>query len=187
MNLITRRSFIQSSLALPMLGPSLALGEGGDSEREVVRVPANQDRFGKRRKVFGSLPIDVKVAGSDTGGRLFLIEQIDEVKGGPPRHIHHGQEEWFYVVGGSYAIEVGEERFDLQSGDSVLAPRGIPHAWAHVGEGLGRMLIGFQPAGRMESFFREATRLKGIPQGPALAKLFLDHDMTLVGPPLSVG
>lgn len=151
------------------------------------RVPAGQDRFGQRRKVFGSLPIDVKVAGSDTDGRLFVIEQIDEVKGGPPRHVHHAQDEWFYVVEGSYVIEVGSDRFDLKSGDSVLAPRGIPHVWAHVGDGLGRMVIGFQPAGRMESFFAEATRLEGVPMGPALAKLFRDHDMDLVGPPLGAG
>jgi len=150
-------------------------------------VPAGQDRFRSRRKVFGSLPIDVKVAGSDTEGRLFLIEQIDDVKGGPPRHVHHAQEEWFYVVEGSYVIEVGDDRFELKSGDSVLARRGIPHVWAHVGDGRGRMLIGFQPAGRMESFFAEATRLEGVPMGPELARLFRDHEMDLVGPPLALG
>ena len=155
--------------------------------QKAIRVRLDEDRFGKRRKVFGSLPIDVKVAGSDTDGRLLLIEQIDDVKGGPPRHVHPSQEEWFFVVEGEYAIVVGEDRYDLRAGDSVLAPRGIPHVWAHVGEGRGRMLIGFQPAGRMESFFQAATELVGVPSGAALVDLFRDHDMEVVGPPLSAG
>jgi mannose-6-phosphate isomerase-like protein (cupin superfamily) len=54
--------------------------------------------------------------------------------------VHVSQDEWFYVLQGDYVVEVGGNRFDLGPGDSVLAPRGIPHVWAHVGEGIGRML-----------------------------------------------
>lgn len=187
MKSIPRCAFIRSALALPLFGPALIFANAGETARRSVRVPVDQDRFGKRREVFGFLPIDVKVAGTDTDGRLLLIEQIDTVKGGPPRHFHHSQEEWFYVVEGSYVIEVGEERFEMKRGDSVLAPRGIPHVWAHVGDTLGRMLIGFQPAGRMGSFFSEATKLTGVPAGPELARLFHDHDMDVVGPPLRTG
>ncbi|HUG36678.1 MAG TPA: cupin domain-containing protein, partial [Candidatus Limnocylindrales bacterium] len=42
---------------------------------------------------------------------------------------------------GEFALEVGEERFTLRPGDSVFAPRLIPHAWAHVGEGPGTLLL----------------------------------------------
>lgn len=149
-----------------------------------VHVPANRDRFGRRRKVFGMLPLDIKVSSADTGGGLLVIEQVDDVKGGPPRHVHPEQDEWFYVVEGAYTIEIGAERFDLTAGDSILAPRGVPHVWAHVGEGIGRLVIGFQPAGKMEAFFAEATELDGIPAGPMLADLFGRHGMQLLGPPL---
>ena len=187
MSSIERRSFLHGVLAIPFLGSALTRADVGDAVRRAIRVRFDEDRFGKRRRVFGSLPIDVKVAGSDTDGALFLIEQIDDAKGGPPRHVHPGQDEWFFVVEGEYAVVVGEERFDLRAGDSVLAPRGIPHVWAHVGESRGRMLIGFQPAGRMESFFETATQLTGIPSGPELVELFRDHDMEVVGPPLGAG
>lgn len=186
MKSIPRRTFLGSVLALPFVSatPGFATTE---SERHGIRVAADQDRFGHRRRVFGSLPIDVKVSAADTDGGLLLIEQIDEGKGGPPRHVHHLQDEWFYVVRGLYVVEVGGERFELQSGDSVLAPRGVPHVWAHTGEGTGRMLIGFQPAGQMEAFFAEATELGGIPAGPDLARLFSDHGMEVLGPPMDVG
>jgi hypothetical protein len=56
-----------------------------------------------------------------------------------------------------------------------------------MGDGVGRLLIGFQPAGEMEGFFAEATALDGIPAGPELARLFRDHGMELLGPPLATG
>lgn len=169
---------------MPFLGVAHGGAGAGGPERRGVAVSADHDRFGQRRKVFGSLPIDVKVSGTDTDGGLLLIEQIDDRKGGPPRHVHHRQDEWFHVVRGLYVIEVGGERFEMRSGDSVLAPRGVPHVWAHTGEDTGRMLIGFQPAGEMEAFFAEATRLEGIPAGPELARLFRDHGMEVLGPPM---
>lgn len=184
MNSIPRRKFLGGVLALPFVGAIPSVADAEASERLGIRVNADGDRFGLRRKVFGSLPIDVKVSGTDTNGDLLVIEQIDERKGGPPRHIHYHQDEWFYVVGGLYVVEVGGERFEIRSGDSVLAPRGVPHVWAHVGDGTGRMLIGFQPAGEMEAFFAEATKLEGIPAGPDLARLFREHGMEVLGPPL---
>ncbi len=47
----------------------------------------------------------------------------------PRRHLHHSEEEWFYVIQGDYIFEIGTERFRLTSGDSVLGPRATyPHA-----------------------------------------------------------
>lgn len=149
-------------------------------------VPAGGDCFGKRRQVFGRLPIDLKVVGSQTDGGLLVLEQIDDRKGGPPRHVHVNQDEWFYVIQGEYVVEVGETRFELGPGDSVLAPRGVAHVWAYVGEGTGRMLVEFHPAGLMEAFFAQATQLSGASPGPELARLFSDHGMQLVGPALQV-
>jgi len=79
---------------------------------------------------------------------------------------------------------VGEERFRLDAGDALLAPRQIPHVWAYVGYTSGRILITFTPAGKMEAFFREVTKANAMPpQDPALWQA---HGMELLGPPLSV-
>jgi mannose-6-phosphate isomerase-like protein (cupin superfamily) len=160
-------------------GPERVSGSG-------LLVKAGRDLFGRRRPVFGFLPIDLKVVGGATEGGLLILEQVDEREGGPPKHVHPSQDEWFYVIVGDYVVEVGEERFTLGPGDSVLAPRGVPHVWAHVGAGLGRMLVGFHPAGEMEAFFARATQLAGIPPGPELGELFAEHGMQLLGPPLKV-
>ena len=105
-------------------------------------------------------------------------------KGGPARHLHYDQDEWFYVLEGEFQFEVGAERFRLQPGDSLLAPRRVPHVWAFVGEARGRILVAFFPAGKMEAFFREVTKANAMPpQDPGIWRA---HDMELLGPPLSV-
>jgi hypothetical protein len=73
--------------------------------------------------------------------------------------------------------------FRLRAGDSLLAPRNVAHVWACVGEKLGKMIVVFQPAGKMEEFFRALGTLKGAPSQEEVRRLFLDHGMTIVCPP----
>jgi len=152
---------------------------------EAVYVPTGGDRFGQDRRVFGALPVTVKVSSQDTGGALLVVEQNNSQKGGPPRHIHHDQDEWFYAVHGEYVVEIGGEIYPLHPGDSVLAPRGVPHTWAHIGEETGRLLIAFQPAGTMESFFSAAAPASATGSAE-VAELFAAHGMRLTGPPLKI-
>ncbi len=157
------------------------------SSDQGISIPAGGDRFQEGRKVFGSRGIDFKVSSLDTNGDLLIVEVTDDTKGGPPRHLHHEQEEWFYVIDGEYIVEIGDERYRLGPGDCVLAPRGVPHTWAHVGEGKGRQLIVFQPAGKMEVFFGELSKVAGVPQREVMQRLFGSHGMEMTGPPLPVG
>ena len=61
-------------------------------------------------------------------------------------------------LAGEYVVEIGDQRFRLGPGDSVLGPRRVPHAFVYDGAGPGRILIGFTPAGRIEQFFRDRKR-----------------------------
>ena len=136
--------------------------------------------------MFGTRAIDFKVSTQDTNGALFIIEVTDDRKGGPPRHLHHEQAEWFYVIDGEYAAAFGDERYRLRPGGSILALRNVPHGSAHAGGGIGRQLLVFRPAGKMEAFFGELAKVEGIPQREELQILFNSHGMDITGPPLSV-
>lgn len=148
----------------------------------VMRFAAGADREGENRGL-GISTIAFKVS-TPTPSDPFILENTFLAKGGPARHLHYDQDEWFYALEGEFQFEVGAELFRLQPGDSLLAPRQIPHVWAFVGEGQGRILIAFFPAGKMEAFFREVTRANAMPaQDPALWRA---HGMELLGPPLPV-
>ncbi len=145
-------------------------------------VAAGHDLSGEHRGL-GISHIDFKLAPPDEQGVL-IIENVFHAKGGPARHLHHAQDEWFMVLEGEFLFEVGEERMQLRPGDSLLAPRGVPHVWAFVGDGQGRILIAFLPAGRMESMFRQMFSANAMPpQDPAL---WAAHGLQLVGPPLPI-
>ncbi|GIK40165.1 MAG: hypothetical protein BroJett011_39980 [Chloroflexota bacterium] len=148
----------------------------------VLRVAAGEDRFGEHRGL-GISVIDFKLCPQDSKG-LLILENTFRAKGGPAQHLHYDQDEWFYAVEGEFIIEVGQERITLKPGDSLLAPRQVPHVWAHVGERRGRILIVFMPAGKMEAFFREVTKANAMP--PQDPELWRAHGMELLGPPLAV-
>ena len=63
------------------------------------------------------------------------------------------------MIEGDFAFEVGDERFTLGPGDSLFAPRMVPHGWAHVGDDPGTLLLAVQPAGSLEAFFREGCEM----------------------------
>ena len=153
------------------------------SNSDIHKVPAGEDLFGEHRGL-GISEISFKVVPQDENG-LFVIENTFHAKGGPAKHLHFDQDEWFYSVEGEFILEVGSERIVLKPGESLLAPRKVPHVWAFSGNGpRGRMLITFLPAGKMEAFFREVTKANAMPpQDPALWKA---HGMELLGPPLKL-
>ncbi|HRJ41653.1 MAG: cupin domain-containing protein [Caldilineaceae bacterium] len=153
-----------------------------NSTHAPVLVTAGQDRFGEQRGL-GVSSLRFKMSSTETSD-LFVVQNEFHSPGGPARHLHHSQDEWFYAVEGEFVAEVGGERFSLKAGDSLFAPRNVPHVWACTSPAGGRMLITFAPAGQMEAFFREVTEANAMPpQDPALWRA---HGMELLGPPLRI-
>lgn len=178
---MTRRTFLGVAATAYPLATSGQISSLSSSR--AVHVLAGEDRFGEH-KGLGISTIDFKVSTQDSGGALLVIENTNRAKGGPARHLHMEQDELFYVLEGKYLIEVGREKFNLKPGDSLLAPRKVPHVWAYVGDNVGRVLITFTPAGRMEEFFVEVSKAGAMPpQDPVLWRA---HGMELLGPPLPV-
>ena len=144
---------------------------------ELHPVAAGEDRFGALHSL-GFSELAFKVGTQETGGNLFVIEHRDLVPGGPPLHMHLNQEEWFYVMEGSVAFIVGDKRATLNAGESILAPRRVPHTFSSLVP-ASHMLIGFAPAGKMEAYFRDA---KGDAKLAASAEYINRYDMQWVGP-----
>lgn len=152
-----------------------------------IHVAAGKDRFEENDLlIWGLIPLSTKISARDTGGSLYLFEHRDMGKGGPPRHIHHEQDEWFYAIKGEFVVEVGDEQFRLHPGDSLFAPRQVPHAWAHISDEPGTLLTAVTPAGTFETFIRDTTRFSELPTPEEIAQAFAAHGMTVVGPPLAI-
>jgi DNA-binding transcriptional MerR regulator/quercetin dioxygenase-like cupin family protein len=157
-------------------------------------VGAGSDRFGEDIKLGGE-PNNCKVSGRDTDGAMCVFEFTGS--GGGPRHLHFEQDEWIYVIQGEFEFQVGDKHLRLGAGESVFLPRKVAHIWGCVSARPGKILNVYQPAGRMEEFFRAVSRFKDLPtreqvanrtytdqQIQALHRLFENHGLDLLGPPL---
>jgi len=154
-----------------------------EEARSAILVRADIDRF-ENPFNFLDARFAVVVSASDTNAAICSIDTDRYQRGGPPMHIHDAQVEWFLIREGEFDIRVGEKTHHLKAGDSLLAPRGVPHAFANTTE-KGRMQVTFIPAGSMEPFFYEASAMKS-PTPQDMAVVFSKHGMRVVGPPLLV-
>jgi quercetin dioxygenase-like cupin family protein len=106
---------------------------------------------GRRRPVD---QITFLITGEQTGGAFFMAEVWVPPGGGTPPHIHHREEETFYLQQGTLTIQVGGKTLDASPGDFIHLPRGIVHCFQNTGNADAKFLMVVTPAG-LEKFFVE--------------------------------
>jgi len=156
------------------------------STNKGFKVNAGEARFGKHFRMKGVTlnTLDIKISTEDTDGQLAVFEQTGHTpNGGPPLHIHPFQDEWFYVIEGNYLFQVGEEKYEMKAGDTIFLPRNIQHAFIQL-TNQAKVIVSYQPAGKMEAFFKATDQWTSPPLKEEIEKVFMDHDMKVVGPPL---
>jgi len=110
-------------------------------------------RTGQAYWVMGDL-FTYLVTGEESGGSYFTLEVHVGPGNGPPPHIHHREEEQFYILEGELTFRVGEQTIRASAGDFVHIPRETVHSFKN-GPTLAKLLSTFSPAG-IEGFFAEA-------------------------------
>lgn len=128
----------------------------------------------------------ILLSGQETGGAYALILDEAPPGAGPPLHIHHNEDETFYILQGTLTVQVNEERLTLTAGMTAFLPRGIPHTYANLGAETVRYLGVVTPAG-LENFFAEVTPLASEtePDMATIIALAARYKVELVGPPLA--
>src|SRR5919106_1634462 len=89
----------------------------------------------------------LKATGTTTGGNLVLLENLTAPGGGPPPHVHTHEDEFFFVLDGTFEIRIGEDLLSLAAGGFPYVPRRTAHNSPNPGEPPSRLLVGFPPAG----------------------------------------
>lgn len=123
----------------------------------------------------------VKVSGKDTQGRCVVFDTLRRGELGPQLHLHTDCDEWFFVLAGEFKFQVGEETMHLKTGDTLLVPQNVAHAFVKNTKEEGRLVVMHQLAGTMEEYFRLASKLPN--QQPAARKELAEkHGMQILGP-----
>jgi len=132
----------------------------------------------------------MKVAANDSLDQFALVEAIAFRTTEPPLHIHHREDEAWYVLDGQMTFYVGDDTMTATAGAFVFAPRGIPHTFT-VDVEPTRVLVFAAPAG----FERFALELGGnaisdmpppglaVPDPDVLGPVAERYGIEVVGPP----
>ena len=72
----------------------------------------------------------MRATAEQTGGAFSLMEEVMPKGTEPPPHVHHREDEAFYVLDGALTVRVGDEKFTAEPGAFVFCPREIPHLLA---------------------------------------------------------
>lgn len=105
---------------------------------EPVRFVAHHE--GEVHPVMGD-PMRFIVTAEHTAGAFALAEQQVRPGNGAPPHIHHHEEESFYVLEGEFLVVVNGMEQRVRPGDFVHIQRGAVRSFTNVGETRGRLLI----------------------------------------------
>ena len=133
----------------------------------------------------------IKASSETTAGRVAIIEHLAPRGSGSPLHVHHREDEWFYVIQGELTFWVGGEVIVAPAGSFVYGPQEIPHTFT-VSSDTARFLLVAEPAG-FENFMRTlsepATELvipapaTEPPDVEAMTRLAAEYGIEILGPP----
>jgi mannose-6-phosphate isomerase-like protein (cupin superfamily) len=132
----------------------------------------------------------MKLNGSEAEDRFALVEAIATRATEPPLHIHHNEDEAWYVLEGQLTFYVADKILEASAGSFIFAPRGIPHTFT-VDVEPSRVLVFATPAGFERFAFElgEPARSNGVPPDVEMPPLEIlgpvaeRYGIEVVGPP----
>jgi quercetin dioxygenase-like cupin family protein len=151
-------------------------------------LPANQ-------LWFQNSLVTIRVSTSEGQDGLSILEHLVPYGFSPPLHLHRTEDEVLHVVEGEFRVRVRDQDHQLAAGDTLLAPRGIPHTYRVESANGGRCLA-ITARGDFERFVRAVSRPAERPELPeaagppsadaiqALKATAAKYGIELVGPPI---
>src|ERR687898_910056 len=114
--------------------------------------------------------VTIKATGKETGGHYALVEVLEPEGEEAPLHVHHNEDEAFWVLEGELTFQVGDETIKASPGSFLLGPRDVPHRYT-VNSGPARLLFVLSPAGFEELIYATSEPVKERtlpppPEGP---------------------
>lgn len=124
------------------------------------------------------------VAGDSQGASTVFLENVPP-GAGPPLHVHHREQETFYVLSGALRFHCEGRDEILEAGGLALIPAGAKHTFKNEGDSEAEALITLTPGGG-EGFFKavEAEGLNPADDMPRIAEIAAEYGLEFVGPPL---
>jgi quercetin dioxygenase-like cupin family protein len=124
----------------------------------------------------------VRASSETTGGILAVIEQVGDPGLGSPYHIHHNEDEQFYILEGQLRFVSGDQSWTAGPGTFAFLPRDIPHGFEVIGDTPARFLLMVTPGG-FDAFVAELTEAAPAPPDmPKVMEAAGRYGLEILGP-----
>ena len=109
-------------------------------------------RLGQTRHGPGGAIHRIIATAESTNGTFFALDDLEPPGGGTPLHVHTREDEYFYVIEGELTLYVDGKTIKLKAGESIFAPRNVPHCFKNCSSKPARFIVMCMPA-QIEGFF----------------------------------
>ena len=144
-------------------------------------LPPSTDATGRVFSVVGDR-YHFLVTGEESGGAFAMMEFLVPPQHGPPPHVHHREDEVFYVLEGEFTFTVAGRTIHATAGQTLYGRRDVPHTFKNTGDKAGRMIVVVAPAG-LEKFFAEIGTPLASPQAAPVEPTPADIQRLLAAAP----
>jgi len=134
----------------------------------------------------------VKATARSTGGAYGLLESEIAPGFSPPLHVHHREDEAFWILEGELSMRCGDRTFRAGPGSFVFLPRDVPHTFVVESDTPARMLTLLTPGGGEGVFIEGGRPAEGAglppatpPDIEALKRVSERFGAEIVGPPMA--
>ena len=146
----------------------------------MATVPTS--RLGQHRYGPGGGRYRFIATGDSTQNTFVGLENVEPPGGGTPLHSHAREDEFFHVLEGELTVFVDGKTVTLGAGQSLFAPRGIPHCFKNCSSSPVRFLVMCMPAA-IEAFFDYGLAL---PSGGAPSDEQLIQQIMMLAPQFGI-
>ncbi|GLQ16104.1 cupin domain-containing protein [Maritalea porphyrae] len=120
-----------------------------------------------------------------TDGKISVVDSLSPVGSGPPKHIHHNEDETFFMISGKCEVWIEGTTTEHGPGEAVFIPRGKEHTFRVIGDEPSRHLVILNPGGFEGFFAAMADGQYQVPDDMPTINAFAEkYNMTFTGPPL---
>jgi quercetin dioxygenase-like cupin family protein len=110
---------------------------------------------------------------------MFAWLSLDPAGTGVPPHINPTQDEFIYVLDGTYTLYLDGDWTTAGPGDLVRMPRGVPHAYYNRSDAAARSVFWVSPGGRLANLF---GLLHDLQDPEEVVRLSAQHDVDFLPP-----
>lgn len=144
---------------------------------------------------FGNTLVTINLSASQGTDGICVVEHRMPFGESPPLHVHRNEDEVFHILSGTMRFRVDGRDMVAAAGQTVIAPKGLPHSF-RVESPEGAHCLTITQGADFETMLRAASRPaqgatlppQGAPTADAIAlltRLAGENGIDIVGPPLA--